>query len=94
MYLSYIVGIIIGPLTDKLIDQIGNGSTIALGAVVFDFNIQSPVPPPIAGSSTLHRAMWITPHPYGLNSKPRPLGSDFCFSFWSKIKRLITRITQ
>ena len=83
-YLSYIVGIIIGPLTDKLTNQIGNGSTIALGAMVFDFNIESPVPPSIAGSSTLRRSMWITPHPYGVNTKPGPLGSDFCLFFLVK----------
>ena len=94
MYLSYIVKIIIGPLTGKLINQIGNGSTIALGAVVFDFNIESPVPPRIAGSWTLHHSMSITPHSYGVNSKPAPLGSDFCFFFLVKIERLIARITQ
>jgi len=86
MYLSYIVGIIIGPLTGELINQIGNGSTIALGAVVFDFTIESPVPPHIAGSSTLHHFMSITPHRYGVNSKPAPLGSDCCFFSDQKLK--------
>lgn len=84
MYLSYIVGIIIGPLTGKLIDQIGNGATIALGAVAFDFNIESLVPPRIARSSTFHYTMWIKPHPYGVNSKPGSLGSDFYCCFFDQ----------
>jgi hypothetical protein len=50
MYLSYIVGIIIGPLTGKLFNQIDNSATIALGAAAFDFNMESPAPPRIAGS--------------------------------------------
>jgi hypothetical protein len=83
-YLSYIVGIIIGPLTSKLINQSGNGSTIALGAVVFAFNIERPVPPRIAGSSTLRHSMWITAHPYGVNLKPGPLGSDFSCCFFDQ----------
>lgn len=85
-YLSYIVGIIIGPLTDKLTNQIGNGSTIALGAMVFDFNIESPVPPSIAGSSTLRRSMWITPHPYGVNTKPGPRVGFLFILFGQKLK--------
>ena len=80
-YLSYIVGIIIGPLTGKLINQIGNDSTIALGAVVFAFNIERPVTPP-------HSGIFDTPPfhvdysaPLRGNSKPGPLESDFyrCF---------------
>ncbi|HBD09260.1 MAG TPA: MFS transporter [Syntrophobacteraceae bacterium] len=35
MYLSYVVGIIVGPLAGKLSNRIGNGTTMALGAVVF-----------------------------------------------------------
>ena len=78
MYLYYIVGIIFGPLTGKLIYQICDGATIALGAVAFGFNIESLAPPCLAESSTFHNTMWITPHPCGVNSKPGSLGSDFC----------------
>ena len=35
MYLSYIVGVVIGPLAGNLSDRIGNGATIALGSTVF-----------------------------------------------------------
>ena len=95
MYLPYIVGIIIGSLTGKLINKIGNGTTIDPGAAVFDFDIESLVPPRIVGSSTFHYSMWIKPHPYGLNSKPGPLGSDFyCAFFDQKLKGYPTRITQ
>ncbi len=45
MYLSYIIGIIVGPPTGKLIDQIGNGAIKALVGVAFDFNIESLAPP-------------------------------------------------
>lgn len=79
MYLAYFVGIIIGSLTGNLINKIGNGTTIALGAAVFDFDIENLVPPRIAGSSTFHYSMWIKPHPCGLNSKPGSLGShSYC----------------
>ncbi len=35
MYLAYIIGIAIGPLTGKISNRIGNGTTLALGAVIF-----------------------------------------------------------
>jgi len=35
MYLSYVVGVVIGPLAGNLSDRIGNGATIALGSTVF-----------------------------------------------------------
>ena len=84
MHLSYIVGIIIGPLTGKLTNQIGTDATIALGAVAFYFNIESLVPPCIAESSTCHYFRWITPHPFGVSSKPVSLGSDFCCCFFDQ----------
>jgi hypothetical protein len=80
-YLSYIVGIIIGPLTGKLINQIGNDSTIALGAVVFAFNIEIPVTPRTAGSSTLRHSMWITAHPYGATQSRVLWGRIFTVAF-------------
>ena len=39
MYLSYIIGIIVGPLAGKLSNRAGNGVTIAFGAVVFGIAI-------------------------------------------------------
>lgn len=39
MYLSYVTGIIIGPLAGKLSNRIGNGSTMVLGSAVFGLSI-------------------------------------------------------
>jgi MFS transporter, YNFM family, putative membrane transport protein len=39
LYLSYIVGIIIGPLAGKLSNRFGNGGTMAAGALVFASSI-------------------------------------------------------
>jgi MFS transporter, YNFM family, putative membrane transport protein len=39
MYLSYVIGIAMGPLAGKLSNRIGNGATMALGAVVFGLSI-------------------------------------------------------
>jgi YNFM family putative membrane transporter len=39
MYLSYIIGVAIGPLAGTLSDRIGNGATIAVGSAVFAFAI-------------------------------------------------------
>jgi len=39
MYLSYVVGIIIGPLAGKLSNRIGNGATMVLGTAVFGLSI-------------------------------------------------------
>jgi MFS transporter, YNFM family, putative membrane transport protein len=35
MYMAYILGIIVGPLSGKLSNRMGNGATMVLGAVVF-----------------------------------------------------------
>jgi YNFM family putative membrane transporter len=35
MYLSYVIGVVIGPLAGNASDRIGNGATIALGSAVF-----------------------------------------------------------
>ncbi len=35
MYLAYIVGIAVGPLAGKISNRAGNGTTLALGAVIF-----------------------------------------------------------
>jgi YNFM family putative membrane transporter len=35
LYLAYIIGIIIAPLTGKLSNKIGNGATMALGSLIF-----------------------------------------------------------
>lgn len=35
LYLSYLVGVLVGPLAGTLSDRIGNGATIALGSTVF-----------------------------------------------------------
>jgi len=51
MYLSYIVGIIISPLTGKLTNQIGTDATVVLGAVAFDFSFERLIPRRIEGSS-------------------------------------------
>lgn len=39
MYLSYVIGIAIGPLAGKLSNRIGNGSTMVLGTTVFGLSI-------------------------------------------------------
>ena len=39
LYLSYIIGIIMGPLAGKLSNRIGNGSTMMLGSAVFGVSI-------------------------------------------------------
>jgi hypothetical protein len=65
----------------KLINQIGNGATITLDAVAFDFDFESLVPCRIARSSAIYCTLCITPHFYGLNSKPGSLGSGFSVPF-------------
>ena len=65
----------------KLINQIGNGATIAPGAVVFDFSLESLVPRCTVGSLTFHYTLCITPHLYRVNSKPGSLGSGFSVPF-------------
>jgi MFS transporter, YNFM family, putative membrane transport protein len=39
MYLSYVVGIITGPLAGNLSNRIGNGGTMTLGTLIFAFSI-------------------------------------------------------
>ena len=39
LYLSYIIGIIMGPLAGKLSNRIGSGATMILGSAVFGFSI-------------------------------------------------------
>ncbi len=39
MYLSYVVGVAVGPLAGTMSDRIGNGTTIAAGSAVFAFAI-------------------------------------------------------
>jgi MFS transporter, YNFM family, putative membrane transport protein len=39
MYLSYVIGIITGPLAGKLSNRLGNGSAMALGAFIFGLSI-------------------------------------------------------
>lgn len=65
----------------NLINQIGNGSTITLDAVAVDFNFESLVPRRIARSSAIYCTPGITPHFYGVNSKPGSLGSGFLCLF-------------
>jgi MFS transporter, YNFM family, putative membrane transport protein len=38
-YFSYLIGIIVGPLAGRLSNRIGNGTTMALGAVVFGVSL-------------------------------------------------------
>jgi hypothetical protein len=65
----------------RLINQIGNGATITLDAVAFDFNLESLGPRRIARSSAIYCTLCITPHFYGVNSKPGSLGSGFSVPF-------------
>jgi len=65
----------------KLINQIGNGATIALNVVAFDFSFEILVPRRIAGSSTFHRTLCITPHLYGVNSSRVLWGQVFLCLF-------------
>jgi YNFM family putative membrane transporter len=41
MYLSYIIGIFIGPIAGLISNRIGNGATMALGSIVFALSIAS-----------------------------------------------------
>ncbi len=45
MYLSYVIGIIIGPLAGKLSNRIGNGTTMAGGSVVFAVSVAATLIP-------------------------------------------------
>lgn len=51
MYLSYVIGIIMGPLSGRLSNSIGNGLTMVAGAVVLGFSI----------ALTLIPSMWVIP---------------------------------
>lgn len=39
LYLSYVIGVVIGPTAGNVSDRIGNGATIALGSVVFALSV-------------------------------------------------------
>ena len=39
LYLAYIIGIIIAPLTGKLSNKVGNGAAMALGSLIFGFSL-------------------------------------------------------
>ncbi len=39
LYLSYVVGVVVGPMAGNVSDRIGNGATIALGSLVFALSI-------------------------------------------------------
>ena len=41
MYLTYIVGVIMGPVAGKIANRIGNGTTMALGSIVFGLALYS-----------------------------------------------------
>ena len=65
----------------KLINRIGNGATITLDAVAFDFNFESLVPRCIARFSAIDCTLCIAPYLYGVNSKPGSLRSGFSVPF-------------
>jgi YNFM family putative membrane transporter len=39
MYMAYVLGIIVGPLSGQLSNRLGNGATMAIGAVVFGLSL-------------------------------------------------------
>ena len=75
------IGMAIEDFKHKLINQIGNGETITLDAVAFDFNLESLVPRRIARSSAIYCTLCITPHFYGVNSKLGSQGRGFSVTF-------------
>jgi MFS transporter, YNFM family, putative membrane transport protein len=49
MYLAYLMGIVIGPLSGQLSNRFGNGRTMAVGAVTFGLSL----------GATLYPSLWI-----------------------------------
>ena len=49
MYLAYLMGIIIGPLSGQLSNRFGNGRTMALGAVTFGLSLGATLYPSLLG---------------------------------------------
>ncbi len=47
MYSSYLVGIVVGPLSGKLSNRVGNGSTMVVGSAVFGLSIAATLIPSI-----------------------------------------------
>jgi YNFM family putative membrane transporter len=67
MYLAYLVGIVIGPLTGQLSNRFGNGRTMAAGAITFGLSLGATLYPSLlfviiglvgscAGFFTIHAA--------------------------------------
>ncbi len=49
MYLSYLIGVVMGPLAGNISNRIGNGATMAMGAVVFAVSIGLTLIPSMIG---------------------------------------------
>lgn len=49
MYLSYLIGVVMGPLAGNISNRIGNGATMAMGAVVFAASIGLTLIPSMIG---------------------------------------------
>ncbi len=47
MYSSYLIGIVVGPLSGKLSNRVGNGTTMAVGSAVFGLSICATLVPSI-----------------------------------------------
>jgi YNFM family putative membrane transporter len=76
MYLSYLIGIVVSPLSGKLSNRMGNGTIMALGAVVFAAGLGStliPMLPVIAASLALICAGFFSVHSAAVGSLNRRL---------------------
>ncbi|MDD4464816.1 MAG: MFS transporter [Desulfobacterales bacterium] len=49
MYLSYLIGVVMGPLAGNISNRIGNGATMAMGAVIFAVSIGLTLIPSMIG---------------------------------------------
>lgn len=78
-YLSYLIGIVVGPLAGKLSNRIGNGATMALGAVVFGVSLAATLitaVPAVAASLAAICAGFFSIHAAAAGSLNRRLESS------------------